>query len=138
MTWTRRAAKGLTLALFLLTFVSGSLFLTSSFMLSSTVPLDDAAGTAEAMVWVNAHWGNGSALIVHFSYLSWAKLYLDKKYVIVYYVTDIESALNLALKRPFDPIFLLRWRDNTVPNNFVFVFQSGRTLVFKYNNLSQA
>lgn len=110
-----------------------------STMLHNTIPLQDVNDTVKAIEWLNGHMNNGSSALVHQAFVSWARLYLDKKNVIVYYARNVETALNTALGRGFSPLYLIWWNENTgwygltVPKGFASVFSSGRISVFKYS-----
>ena len=110
-------------------------------MLQNTVPLQDVEGTVEVMEWLNGRTKDGSSVLVHQAFMSWARLYLDKKNVIVSYAMDVEGALNVASKHGFDPVYLIWWNENigwysslTVPEYFAPIFGSGRISVFQAQN----
>lgn len=109
-----------------------------STMLQNTVPLQDVEGIVEVMEWLNGHITDGSCVLVHSTFLSWARLYLNNNQIIVAYSTDVEGALNVALSHNFNPVYLVWWGENigwyrvTVPSYFRPVFESGRMTAFQY------
>ena len=151
---SRRAVKGILLAIVLL----GSLFMAVRFsdgggifyvpatishfpttMLHNTIPLQDALGVIDAMNWLNEHMPDGSCVLVQHPFLSWARLYLEDRNMIVYFVRDVAEALSVALEHGFRPIFLVWWSQDigwhslsNLPENGTIVFSSGRISVFKY------
>lgn len=112
-----------------------------STMLHNTVPLEDVESVLVAISWLNENMTNGSCVLLHQAFLSWAELYLEKKRLIVYYTRDAEMALNVALEHNLNPIYLIWWNRNigwyglTVPQNFAAISNSGRISVFKYFSL---
>jgi len=59
--------------------------------------------------------------------------------VIVNCATDFEGALNVALEKGLDPVYLIWWGENigwyrstVVPSSFALVFESGRIAAFQY------
>jgi len=108
-------------------------------MLHNTVPLQDVEGVIDAMNWLNGHMPNGSAVLVQHPFLSWARLYLGDRNMIVYFVRDVEEALSVALEHGFRPIFLvwwgqdIGWHNLSNPVNGTNAFSSGRISVFSIN-----
>jgi len=111
-----------------------------STMLRNTVLLQDTEDTVKIMEWLDEHMLDGSCVLVHHPFLSWADLYLDKKHVIIDYVNDVEKALNVASEHGFNPIYLIWWDKNTewygltVPEHLIYVFGVERIYVFKLHN----
>jgi hypothetical protein len=168
LNWMRVTRKTV-LGIFSATIVLGSIFLTlppffdrfgvfsipttmsyfPSTMLYNTVPLRDVKSTIKVMEWLNEHMNSSSSLLIHHAFLWWADLYLDKKHMIIYFVKDTERALNVALKRGFNPIYLLWWNENylswqnesigwygiTIPKYFNCSFSSDRISVFRYSTV---
>jgi hypothetical protein len=99
------------------------------------------------MGWLNDHMNDGSGVLVHYAFLRWADLYLDKKHVMVYFVNDIEGALGVALEQGFNSIYFVWWNEDfftwgdgrvgwygfVVPKSFVSVFNVDRISVFEYS-----
>jgi len=156
MRWMKVSKKFVGVMLFL-TVLFGSLLMTAKFsdngvfsipttgiylpstMLQNTVPIRDVESVVEAIDWLNEHMTDGSGVLLHHAFFSWGKLYLDKKNVIVHYVTDIEGALGEALENGLDPVYLVWWGENigwyrsiVVPNYFMQVFESDRIAAFQY------
>jgi len=110
-----------------------------STMLQTTVPLQDVAGIIDAMNWLNGHMPVGSCVLVQHPFLSWARLYLEDRNMIVYFVRDVSEALSVALEHGFRPIFLVWWSQDigwhglSNPENGTNVFSSGRISVFSIN-----
>jgi len=147
---SKRAVKGILLATVLL----GSFFMVMpvgliyssricsyfpSTMLQTTVPLQDVEGIVDAMNWLNGHMPDGSCVLVQHPFLSWARLYLDDRNMIVYFVRDVSEALIVALEHGFRPIFLVWWSQDigwhslSNPENGTKAFSSGRISVFSIN-----
>jgi hypothetical protein len=109
-----------------------------STMQQNTLPLEDQNYLIETFEWLNTNGSNNSSLLLHQSLLSWARLYLSENIVRVYYISNIEDALHLALKEGFSHVYLIWWNTNigwyniTVPNYFHEIFKSGRISVFQY------
>jgi hypothetical protein len=110
-----------------------------STMLYNSIPLRDVDGVVNALEWLNGQMNDHSAVLLHQALVSWADLYLDKKYVIVYYQMDIEKALEVALRHGFAPIYTIWWNQNigwygiTVPEHFKYIFSSDRISVLQYS-----
>lgn len=118
-----------------------------STMLYNTVPLRDVTSTVNVMTRLNNNMNDRSSVLVHYAFLRWANLYLDKKHTIVYFEKDVAEALNVALNRGFDPIYFVWWNENfltwqnedfgwyglIVPEYFVSLFSSGRISIYQYN-----
>lgn len=166
LNWVKVTRKTV-FAIFSLTVVLGAIFLTvppffdrfgvffiptassylPSTMLFNTVPLRDVGSTVEVMTWLNEHMNNGSVVLVHRAFFWWADLYLDKEHVILYFEMDTERALEIALGRGFDPIFMVWWNENYitwqnqsigwyglgVPKYFKYIFSSDRVSVLEYS-----
>jgi len=109
-----------------------------STMLYNTIPLRDVKSTVEGLEWLNGRMDDGSVVLLQHPFLAWAKLYLDKNHMIVYYQVDVQEALGMALGHGFDPIYLVWWKESIgwygppVPSSFISVFSSDRISVFKY------
>lgn len=109
-----------------------------STMLYNSIPLRDVDGVVEALEWLNGQTNDDSAVLLQQALVSWAGLYLDKKYMIVQYKMDVEKALGVALMHGFDPIYVVWWNQNigwygiTVPEHFKYTFNSDRISVFRY------
>jgi hypothetical protein len=120
-----------------------------STMLLNTIPLSDVRDTILVIDWLNKKMENGSSILVHYAFIWWVNLYLNKDRIVVYYVRDVGEAVSLALTKGFRPIYLIWWSKNTglwlfgrqvwlygveVPDDFLTVFNSGRISV--YSSLS--
>ena len=109
-----------------------------STMLYNSIPLRDVNGVVEGLEWLNGQTNDHSAVLLQQALVWWADLYLDKKYVIVYYKMDVEKALGVALMHGFDPIYVVWWNQNigwygiTIPEHFKYIFSSDRISVFRY------
>ena len=109
-----------------------------STMQHNTIPLQDQNDLIEALKWLNTNGFKNVSILLHHALLPWARLYLSEDFVWVYYILNIEDALNLALQKGFDQVYLIWWNTNigwygiTVPHNFHEVFKSGRLSVFQY------
>jgi len=107
-------------------------------MYGSSVPLRDVDDTISAIQWLDAQMDDGSALLAHKGFFSWARLYLDKRRILVYFRDDIEGAIDVALQQGLNDVYFVWWNENigwyglTVPNGFIAVFTSDRISVFKY------
>lgn len=103
----------------------------------SVVPLSDFDDAAKAMRWLDSQMDGGSALLTHFAFFWWSRLYLES-HTRIYFRDNIEGALSLALLDGFDSVYFLWWNTRidwfnvTVPAGFTDVFDSGRISVFKY------
>jgi len=118
-----------------------------STMLYNTVPLRDVNSTIKVMEWLNEHMSNRSSLLVHHAFLWWGVFYLDKRHSMIYFVKDTKKALNIALNRGSDPIYLLWWNEDyftwqnqtigwyglTVPKHFIYTFSNDRISVYRYS-----
>ena len=109
-----------------------------STMLQNTVPLQDAKSTVEAIEWLNNNMINSSCVLAHLAFMPWAQLHLDRGHVMIYFLKDIEGALNIASKYGFDVIYLIWWNENiglydlTIPESFTPVFRSERISIFQW------
>jgi len=111
-----------------------------STMLYNSIPLRDVNGVVKSLEWLNGQTNDHSAVLLQQDLVWWADLYLDKKYVIVYYQMDVEKALGAALNHVFDPIYVV-WRNQNigwygiiVPKYFIYVFSSDRISVYQYTS----
>jgi hypothetical protein len=108
------------------------------FSVAPTVPLRDVEDTVQVMHWLDEHMNDGSCVLVHHAFLSWARLHLNKGHMIVFYLSDVERALTVATERGFNSIYLVWWGESigwygiTMPNCFSSVFNSGRISAFEY------
>ena len=153
---TKGMAKGLFSCMILLTTVYVGATLQSDnyllfsvptvsryFSVAPTVPLGDVADTVKVMEWLNGNVSCSSCIMVHSTFLSWAKLYLDGNHTIVAYSSDFDEALNVANGEGLDPVYLVWWEENigwywfTVPTYFTPVFDSGRIAAFQYTGGSE-
>jgi hypothetical protein len=104
----------------------------------SVVPLSDFDDTVKAMRWLDSQMDGSSALLTHFAFSWWSRLYLDESRVRIYFKDDVEGALSLALQDGFGSVYFVWWNKRidwltlTVPGGFVSVFDSGRISVLKY------
>jgi hypothetical protein len=110
-----------------------------STMLQNTVPLRDVDGIVEVIDWLNQRMADGSCALFHHTFFFWGELYLDKENLIVHYVRDVEGALDVALEKGLDPVYLVWWEENigwyrstVVPSSFTLVFVSDRIAAFQY------
>ncbi len=108
-----------------------------STMLHNTVPLQDVEDTMRAMQWLDDQMDTDSSVIIHYAFLSWARLYLDRG-IIIHYVRESQVALNMALERGVSSVYLvwwgedIQWYDHDIPRDFVPIFSSGRISVSHY------
>jgi hypothetical protein len=129
--WTERLILILPLSL-------GLVFMATN-MQGTAVPLRDVDDTIGAIRWLNAHMDDGSALLVHDAFSNWARLYLDKSHVIIYFEDDVQRAIDVALQRGFSRVYFvwlnenIGWFSLKVPNGFVAVFSSGRVSAYCKN-----
>jgi len=110
-----------------------------SSMQQNTVPLEDVEGTIQCLKWLNGNMNKNSTVLVHHAFLSWAKLYLDRDHIIVYYSMNITKALEVAKKKGFDTTYLIWWTESIgwypnikVPEAFEIVNSSGRISIYRY------
>ena len=156
MSWIRISGKSV-IGISLVTVLLGSLFMSwplisgryglfgipttwkyfPSTMQSSTVPLQDTEGTVKAVEWLNRHMTDGSSVLVHDVFFWWTELYLDENHVVIFFTSNLEAALDLALEKGFNSLYFIWWNEDigwyglTVPSDFVSVFESGRISVFQ-------
>jgi len=108
------------------------------FSVAPAVPLRDVEGTVRVMEWLDGNMDDGSCVLVHSAFLSWANLYLDGNRTVIAYSSDAKGALNVATNQGYDSVYLVWWGENigwywfTVPSYFHMVFQSGRMAAFEY------
>lgn len=77
-------------------------------------------------------------ILVHHAFISWARLYLDRNHVIVYYAMNLTKAMEIARQNRFNKIYLI-WRSQDIgwyqnikiPENFKINYTSGRMGVFR-------
>jgi hypothetical protein len=109
-----------------------------STMQYNTIPLQDQSDLIECLKWFDMKDSANTSILLHHSLLSWARLYLPENFTRIYYISNIEEALNLAMKKEFDYIYLVwyntdrGWYNISVPDSFQINFQSGRFAAFKY------
>jgi hypothetical protein len=117
-----------------------------STMLYNTVPLRDVKSTIWAMEWLNENMTEGAGVLVNHVFLWWTDLYLDENRKIVYFMKDVENALDVALAKGFDPIYFVWWNESfftwqgeeigwyglTITNEFISIFRRDRISVFRY------
>ena len=97
-------------------FENGGLFYTPytiayfpSTMLHNTILLQDVNGVIKAFMWLNEHMDDHSVVLVQHALLSWATSHLGEKNMIIYYVRDVDEALNLALEHNYYKIYTVWW-----------------------------
>jgi hypothetical protein len=128
-----------TVKLILILPLSLGLVFMATNMQGTAVPLRDVDDTIGAMRWLNAHMDDGSALLVHDAFSNWARLYLDKSHVIIYFEDDVQRAIDVALQLGFSRVYFvwlnenIGWFSLKVPNGFVAVFSSGRVSAFEHS-----
>jgi len=111
-----------------------------STMLHNTVLLQDVDDTLKAIGWLDEHMDNSSVILAQHALLGWALSYLGKRVPIIYYVRDMDAALNLSLYLGFDRIYLVWWSRNNewygleIPKGFVSIRDFGRVSVFEYTS----
>jgi hypothetical protein len=104
----------------------------------SVVPLSDFNDTVKAMQWLDSQMDDSSALLTHFAFFWWTRLYLNESHTRIHFNDDLEGALGLALQSGFDSVYFVWWNKRIewfslrVPSGFVSVLDSGRISVFKY------
>jgi hypothetical protein len=156
MSWMKISGKS-AIGISLVTVVLGSLFITwplisgryglfgipttwnyfPSTMQSNTVPLQDTEGTVKTIEWLNTHMTDGSVVLVHEVFFFWTELYLDENHFAIFFTSNLETALNLALENGFNSLYFIWWNEDigwyglTVPSDFVSIFESGRISVFQ-------
>jgi hypothetical protein len=108
------------------------------FSFAPTVPYMDVNDVVMAMEWLNQHTKVNSCVILHEAFLWWGKLYLDDSKMIIYFVNDVGSAINIALSHGFSKVYFVWWNvpigwyDITVPKSFDKLRDFGRITVFSY------
>jgi hypothetical protein len=109
------------------------------FSVAPIVPLEDVADTVEVMEWLDGNMNDGSCVLVHSTFLSWARLGLDGDHVILKYSSDVDEALSVANTYGFRPVYLVWWAESigwywfSVPSDFTPVYVSGRMATFQYS-----
>jgi len=109
-----------------------------STMQHNTIPLQDQDGLIDTIKWLNINGSKNASVLVHHALLPWTRLYLSETYVRIYFILNIDDALDLALKEGFDCVYLIWWNADigwyniTVPTYFSQVFRSGRMSVFQH------
>jgi hypothetical protein len=104
----------------------------------SVVPLSDFDDAVKAMRWLDFQMDGDSALLTHFAFSFWSRLYLDESRTRIYFKDNVEGALSLALQNGYDSVYFVWWNKRidwfslAVPGAFVSVFDSGRISVFRY------
>jgi hypothetical protein len=105
----------------------------------SVVPLSDFNDTVKAMQWLDSQMDDSSALLTHFAFFWWTRLYLNESHTRIHFNDDLEGALGLALQSGFDSVYFVWWNKRIewfslrVPSGFVSVLDSGRISVFRYD-----
>jgi hypothetical protein len=106
------------------------------FSFAPTVPYGDVDNVVMAMEWLNQYMEANSCVILHEAFLWWGKLYLDDSKIIIFFMNDIDSAVNIALSYGFNKVYFvwwnapLGWYDITVPKSFNGLRDFGRITVF--------
>jgi len=106
------------------------------FSFAPTVPYKDIGDVVRAMEWLNQNMEVNSSVILHEAFLWWGKLCLDDSKKIVYFVNDVDSAVNIALSHGFTKVYFvwwnvpLGWYGITVPKNFTGLRDFGRITVY--------
>ena len=109
-----------------------------STMLHNTVLLQDVGGTIEAFGWLNKYMDDNSVVLVQHAFINWAKTYLNNNLTILYYIRNIDMALNESISLGFSKIYLIWWKEDigwyglNVPQCFTIVNNFGRIAVFEY------
>lgn len=127
-----RISKRTMRAILLLTVVVGSAFIATpaffdrygfflnplvnsyipSTMLYNSIPLRDVSSTILAMEWLNENMDNRSIVLVHHAFRWWADLYLSKEHMMVYFVKDIENAVEVALAHGYKHMYTVWWNES--------------------------
>jgi len=160
--WLRwmKVSKRSVLGILLLTVLLGSIFMATpllfdrygvfsipttwsyipSTMLYNSIPFRDVDGLLQVFKWLNSYMYDHSAVLLQQCIVSWADIYLDKRYTIVFYQIDVEKAIEVARNDDFDPIYLVWWNQDigwygiTVPDrDFISVFSYDRMSVFVFS-----
>jgi len=111
-----------------------------STMQLSTLPLQDQNDMVNTIKWLGSLDSDNSTLLVHHSLMSWTRLYLPVDFFRIYYITSVNDALELALMKSYDHVYLVWWNTDigwygiAVPQVFRVVYSSGRFSVFEYSN----
>ena len=109
------------------------------FSFAPTVPYEDVSDVVMAMEWLNQYMEVNTCVILHEAFLWWGKLYLDDSKMIIFFMNDIDSAINIALSHGFSKVYFvwwnapLGWYDISVPKSFNGLRDFGRITVFSYD-----
>jgi len=120
-----------------------------SSMLYNSLPLRDVDSTIQVLKWLNEQMNESSALLTHYAFFWWAKLYLDDERVIISFVKNIDKAVDTASGQGYKFLYTIWWNEDllwwqnesigwygfTLPTYFVTVFRMDRISAYKYSTL---
>ena len=152
-----RLADGKVKGVLLLTVLLGGVYLATPVLMSTvnvglfslntvnryisfapTVPYQDVDGVEEAMRWLDTSMNENDCVLLQHAFLFWGQLYLNRAHTIVYFVSDVDSAVETAYRHDYSGVFFVWWNEPigwyglNVPEGFVRVQDFGRISVYKY------
>jgi hypothetical protein len=110
------------------------------FSSSPAVPYQVVDGLVQAMQWLKDNMENTSCVVLHLSFVQWAKIYLDGSHNVIGYNNDIQGALNLALEHGFNDVYFVCWNENIrwyglkVPEYYIPKEKFGNISVYTFYN----
>jgi hypothetical protein len=119
---------------FVLPYVSGH------FSSAPAVPYQDVKSTSEAWTWLNENMDSNSCALVNHVFSEWERLLLNKTHFTIQFWNDGILALDDALDRGFDSVYLVWWNTDigwynvSVPNQFVRLIDFGRISVYEFTS----
>lgn len=152
-----RFSKRKVSAMIIVTFLLGALYLVTPVLMSTvnvglfslypvnryisfapTVPYQDVDGVEKAMRWLDISMNKSDCVLLQHAFLFWGQLYLNRSHTIVYFVSDVDSAVETAYRHDYSGVFFVWWNEPigwyglNVPEGFVRVQDFGRISVYKY------
>lgn len=112
-------------------------------LLRQGTPLDDIPNVKQALVWLDTNLAANSCLLTRETFVSFARIYLNRNATIVDYgVDDVDVGLDHAKTLNFSAIYWIWWKGNNsvglswygqnVPDYFEPIYEAGNITLYKY------
>ncbi len=99
---------------------------------------EDVDGVIKTMEWLDANMDGDSFVVLYHVFVPWGRLYLDQSHLMVHFVQEAETAVELGFDRGFTCSYFVWWNEphawypGSVPEGFVSVQDFDRISVYVY------
>jgi hypothetical protein len=113
-------------------------YVSAYFSSAPSVPYQDVESVTQAMTWLNENMNDDSCVAVNTIFDNWRQLYVDNSRASVLFWNDAQLALDNALSRGYDYVYLVWWNQPngwyklSIPEGCAAQVDFGRISVYEF------